>query len=294
MLVLWIIALLTIIAVAMSSAQRTETALTANLLDAARFRAQADAAVAYAALQLMAPPVAELEEGAETWVPDGQPRSWTFAGAELEIVVLNEASLIDLNQAPRELLIGLLAAAEVPEEEQDAIADAILDWRDEDDLHLAAGAEDPDYAAAGLSYGAKDAPFESVEELRDVIGMSRDLYRALAPVLTVAGTGRVDEALAPPMVVAALRGMTVEEAERQLLEEAAGELANPVPAAVKRGGPLYRIRVTRLGNDGARLTMEVLASVQRGAPIPVAVRWRRYGLFADRPEPGGPGNEPPP
>jgi general secretion pathway protein K len=46
------------------------------------------------------------------------------------------------------------------------LVDAILDWRDEDDLHLVNGAEDPDYKAAGLPYGAKDGPFDSLEELQ--------------------------------------------------------------------------------------------------------------------------------
>ena len=32
------------------------------------------------------------------------------------------------------------------------------------------GAEDADYEAEGLPYGAKDGPFQSVEELRQVLG----------------------------------------------------------------------------------------------------------------------------
>ena len=44
----------------------------------------------------------------------------------------------------------------------DALAAAIVDWRDADALTQPdGGAEDPDYAAAGLPYGAKDAPFEN-------------------------------------------------------------------------------------------------------------------------------------
>jgi general secretion pathway protein K len=275
MLVLWIIALLTIIAIAMTAAQRTETALAGNQLDGARFRAEAEAAIAYAALELMAPPVVDLQEEVDPWAPTGEPRTWMFAGDTLEIRILNEASLIDLNHASRELLIGLLSAAGVPESDQESLVDAILDWRDTDDLHLANGAEDADYEAAGLSYGAKDGPFDSVEELRDVLGIGADLYRILAPVLTVDGARSVLQDLAPPLVLAALSGTTVEEVQARQLDPA-DPLAQP-QAVVNRGGPLYRIRVTRAATaGGARPSMEALVNVAPRGPVPVSVLWRRY------------------
>ena len=57
-----------------------------------------------------------------------------------------------------------------------ALVDAIVDFRDEDDLHCLQGAEDRDYADAGLPRGAKDAAFEAVEELQQVLGMTREIY----------------------------------------------------------------------------------------------------------------------
>ena len=57
--------------------------------------------------------------------------------------------------------------------------------RRKDDLRQLNGAEDPEYDAAGLSYGAKDDRFAVVAELRQVLGMTRDLYDLAAPFLTV-------------------------------------------------------------------------------------------------------------
>ena len=75
-----------------------------------------------------------------------------------------------------------------PAESATRIAGAIVDWRDEDSLVQVAGkSQDPNYAAAGLAWGAKDAPFETVTELEQVLGMRPALYRALAPYLTVHG-----------------------------------------------------------------------------------------------------------
>ena len=48
-----------------------------------------------------------------------------------------------------------------------------MDWRDQDSLtQPAGGAEDDDYAAAAWP-GGKDAPFETVAELEQVMGMAR-------------------------------------------------------------------------------------------------------------------------
>lgn len=297
MLVLWVVALLTIIAVGMTAAQRTESALAANQRAVADFRGHAEAAINFAALELMMPPplVEDEAEATEQWVPDGAERPWLFAGEGLMIAIVNEASLIDLNQAPRELIVGLLGAAEVPEADADALADAILDWRDLDDLHLLNGAEDADYEAAGRPYGAKDGPFDSVEELQQVLGFDRALYRTLAPALTVdAGSPQVVQEFAPPLVQAALQGISLEEVQlqqwqrqqqqqRQRQRQAPGAVPGAAPQVVPvdRGGPLYRIRVRRNGADAPVMAMEALVAIHPGQTPPVRIRWRRYGLATE-------------
>ena len=90
----------------------------------------------------------ELDDDFARWHPDGRPYPWRFHGAEVEV--------------------------------------RIVDERDEDALvQLVGGAEDADYAAAGRPYGAKDAPFESIAELEQVLGMTPSLYEALAAHVTV-------------------------------------------------------------------------------------------------------------
>jgi len=65
------------------------------------------------------------------------------------------------------------------------LADAIQDWRDADTLKRPRGAEAPEYEAAGLTYKPANAPFQSVEELRLVLGMTPALYQQLAPLITI-------------------------------------------------------------------------------------------------------------
>jgi general secretion pathway protein K len=315
-LVLWVIALLTVMALGLTAAQRTESTLTANALDGARFRAAADAGIAYAVLHLLAPPSLDLAAAAggftgqaQEWLPDGSPRSWTFAEVPLAISVSNEASRIDLNAADANVLTALLRVLGVAEDEAAALADRIVDWRDPDDLAGLNGAEDPDYAAASLPYGAKDSPFASVEELRQVLGVTPDLYARLAPELTVdSGGQQVDQQFASAAVLAAVQGVPIEDAQATVAARTQPALRGAVPAgaaASGRGGPVYRIRVARAarvpdpsrasgraaaGGDTAPVgptgvAMEALVRVEQGARPPMKVIWRRYGVAPPPPPP---------
>jgi general secretion pathway protein K len=210
-----------------------------------------------------------------------------FDGQDLELALYNEASRIDLNSATREELAALIELAQGEEGfdtlQRDTVADAILDWRDEDDLTMLNGAEDGDYEAAGYPYGARDDRFESVQELRQVLGMTQGLYRRLAPSLSVDNdTGRVDERYASASVLAATQGLGLEDAQRLVDERdepvvPGAELGAPVD----RGGPLYRVRVAQRSAQGPGRTMEALVAVREGGKPPFEVRWRRYGLLPD-------------
>ena len=289
-LVLWVLALLTVMALGVTATQRTEIALTDNLVANARFRAASDAAIAFMAVSYLMPAEDPMGTGADgetspiPWIPDGSPRDWRFEGQALSISVTDERSRINLNLAAPTLLAALIQVFDVPDETATAIADAIADYRDEDDLRLLNGAEDDDYEAAGLPLGAKDESFVAVEELQQVLGMTKALYGRLAPELTVDSRGpRVEEAFASAAVIAALRGISMDEARLQveerddpLLEGAQG------PAAVNRGGPLYRVRVESKGggdeSKGGGRIMVALVELMPGQTPPYLVRWRRFGL----------------
>lgn len=285
MLVLWVITLLTIIAVGLTATQRTEINLAANQVASASFRAQADAAIQFAALNLLTqPPVAPEEQALDTqafWVPDGQPRVWGLGEQMLEIRIINEASLIDLNTADGDLLLALMMAVGLQDAEPDRLVDAILDWRDEDDLHLVNGAEDPDYEAAGLPYGAKDGPFDSLEELQQVMGFDKHIYRILAPALTVSsGQATPEPNFAPPLVQAALQGISLDEIQDRLDTETAVLEETPTPKG--RGGPLYRIQVRWRAPGVTFRFMESLVRIQQGMSPPVEILWRRQALAPEQ------------
>jgi general secretion pathway protein K len=140
------------------------------------------------------------------WQPDGRPYAWQYQGAQLEIRIVDENGKVDLNQADATLLSELLRVLGSDRAEAAQLAAAIIDWRDLDSLtQPVGGAEDADYAAAGRAYGAKDADFESIAELEQVLGFTPALYARLAPHVTVhSGLPRPDPASASAAVLDAL------------------------------------------------------------------------------------------
>lgn len=140
------------------------------------------------------------------WTPDGRPQPWNYRDAQLTVTLLDENGKIDLNQSDLTLLTELFRAVDEPADRAARLAAAILDWRDPDLLtQPAGGAEDADYAAEGLPYGAKDGEMESVAELEQVLGMTPGLYAKVEPYITVhSGRAAPDPAFAPAVVLNAM------------------------------------------------------------------------------------------
>lgn len=204
-LVLWVLVLLMVIAGALSTTQRNEVSMVTAMLKERQGRAAVEAAHHYMIYRLKLP---QTEMAEDEWKADGVLRSWRFGDVELGISAMPENGRIDLNQAAPELLEKLFVEAGADEQQAVAIRDAILDWKDPDDARRLDGAEDDDYEGAGLPYGAKDGPFDTIEELRMVMGVTPELYRAVSPALTIHAAARtVDPIFAQPLALYALPGM---------------------------------------------------------------------------------------
>lgn len=199
--VLWIVALLSIVATGLSASVRSETRLVTNTEKVLRAQFAVESGVELAALNLMYPQSVR-------WPEDGSIREVAVGDAQVRIATWNVTGKIDINAAPMPLLRNLLIQAGVDMESAALLSDAILDWRDRDDFRHLNGAEDTDYRIAGMAWGAKDAPFESIEELRLVLGMTDQIYAAIEDSVTVfSGQSGVNLQHASAQVVAALAGL---------------------------------------------------------------------------------------
>jgi general secretion pathway protein K len=144
--------------------------------------------------------------------------SWSFDDALVQVRIESEAGKIDINRAEEGLLRALPMAVGLDEEKAAAIADAILDWRDDNDLKRNNGAEDRDYARAGRgTSGAADRPFNDPAELRYLLPIDQATWTRLAPLVTIySGAATPERTKALPLVrraVAIARGFAPTENE---------------------------------------------------------------------------------
>jgi general secretion pathway protein K len=200
LLVLWLIALLASLVGAFALIAGTESLQGRVLVRGLVAENAARAGLEYALTRVAA------TDPRRQWLPDGRGHAWQYAGAEIEVKLIDENGKIDLNQADLNLLAGFLQGFDLDQQKAMRLASAVMDWRDPDNLSQpAGGGEDDDYSAAGLPYGAKDAEFESVAELEQVLGFTPALYARIAPHLTVfSGRARPDPAFASAPVLNAL------------------------------------------------------------------------------------------
>lgn len=207
--VLWVLAVLALLAVEFAAAARTTRAAAANTRAEARVRWGARAGLARAR-ELLDRTIAgnfagyDLAARGDSALP--MP-SFDLDGVTVRVAALDARARIQLNRADAAVLSRLFDAAGLASSAADSLADAILDWRDGDAFRRPRGAEAAEYRAARRAVAPKDAPFEAVEELRAVYGMSPARYAAIARYLTVAGDGRVSVNSAPVPVLLTVPGI---------------------------------------------------------------------------------------
>ncbi len=177
-LVIWALVLLSSLAAGFAFAVRHEIRVAGDMASIARAEAAATAALHATALAL------GNAEPDERWQADGRVREVPWPDATIGVRVQSESGRIDINRAPRELLVGLFSQL-LPAGAAESLADALIDWRDSDDEAEPNGAERDAYARAGYRYGPANAAFNSVKELTRVLGFDQRTVETLSPYLTV-------------------------------------------------------------------------------------------------------------
>ncbi len=278
-LVLWVALLMSVIAGSFALSARTESLQSRILFNETKARFLAEAGLNRAVFELRNP------DRETRWIADGRTHKIELDGAQIEIKITDESGKIDLNQASEELLIGLFASLGIDYDEAIGITDKILDWKDADEEVRLAGAEDNDYFAAGYKHGAKDAPFDTVPELIQVMGIDYEMYRKLEPALTVySGRKNINLAFAPKEVLMAIDGITADMADAYLADRYAIEdvneqlpiLAEGYTGQLRGGGTTFSI-VSKATLPNKQFA-EIDATIRMGGNLQSrpfrVVRWR--------------------
>ncbi|OYD22733.1 general secretion pathway protein GspK [Oceanimonas baumannii] len=284
--VLWLLLLLTILASGLSVNSRSQARQSSNIAHAAQLYQGADAGLQLALLALAQP------ADQQPWLADGSPYVVPFDDMEIYIALFNESGRIDLNSAGPELLDGLLATAEPDDALRARLTDAIMDWRDGDDLRRLNGAEIDDYLAAGLNYGPANAPFSTVDELQQVLEMTPELYRKIRHSLTLRNPRQgINPQFAPRQVLLSLPGVSEATAD-QFIEDrrARHEAGQPPPATdmfpqtlLSGGAPgvNYTIYTESRMNTVYRYRLSASLLNRRGRPLVLKAEQEFIPLLTD-------------
>jgi general secretion pathway protein K len=259
LIVLWTVGFLALLGTQLVAAGRSDTRLAENLKQEAVLRAAADGAVARVMFGMQAAHDPTFRAG-------GIERSIRIGQTPVLVRIENESDRINLNTASLALLRALIIEVGAPPAQADRLAAAILDWRTSGANARPGGAKAAEYRAAGLAFGPPGNPFQSVDELADVLGMTPALFERLAPHLTVLTDSDPDMTTRDPIIALALT-------------DAAG-VAEDALTAQQSAVDVVRISVTALGRDAARYSEEVVASAdfQSGTPrVNILLRQRITG-----------------
>ena len=284
-LVLWVIAMLSILLGSFSLIARTENLQSRHLFDTTQARYAAEAGLNLAVYEL------RKSDPLQRWVGDGRPYTFGYGDAEIEVRITDDSGKIDLNANANgngELLTNLFLTHGVDLDRATALSDAIMDWVDFDDLKRPNGAEAADYKAAGLSYVPKNAPFDTVSELQQVLGMTYDLYQKIEPAVTIySGRGTPSAQFANPD---ALRAMypdaspeEIEALVQQIQSQQPGTQNPPImapdgsPIMAGGGGLTYSVKSRAKLPNGASTVLDAtirMGGVSAGGRPFVILRWR--------------------
>lgn len=293
-LVMWAAVLLAVVLSSFILERRTETLVMQNSLSMARAEAIADAGVQRAVWEMY-----RTDNAPDAWKRDGTVQHWSFDGVPVSVEIRDESAKIDINTASDALLRGMFLSIGMSDDEAAKIVDAILDWRDADSFKRPNGAEEPEYRAAGLPYKPANAPFQAIEEVQLVLGMRPDIYRRIAPMITVfSRQPGVNPALASRDVLLAIPGTTSDVVDQYIAQRDAalsqGQVAPVFPQAASYSSGYTMVATVRSEarlDDGTVFAREAVALL-RPTPRSVVtfVAWRESTASppeADQSQAGG-------
>lgn len=280
--VLWMLTLLIIMASSFSLTIRREIAILTDTKATVQAMALAEAGINIAILQLMQ------NDEQTRWRSDNSLYEFMFDDVPIRVQITDESGKIDLNQTDPLALRGLLNSNGLDESAQEALLAAINDWRDQDDLPSpSGGAEKAQYQSAGLHYGPTNKPFENLEELQMVLGMTPELYQHLESLVTVyAGGQAVNAAKASREILMSLPGATPDLVDTYLTQRADNarsglpEIAPPWFASSGAATQVYEIVAEAMpieGVSGAISAVIRKGQSRQGLPFTI-LKWRQGGI----------------
>lgn len=192
-MVLWIVMLMTTTVAIVSRTGRLDMKMATSAVDEVRCK-WACRAGTETAIGLLNEDAKASDALSELWSDNDEDyNDVPLERCAYSVYVIDEAGKLNVNTATREQLMAL-PYMEMP------IADAILDWRDDDENVRAEGAERGYYENLPFSYTIRNGPFRTIRELLRVKGVTKDLlYGEDLNLNGQLDPSEADGELSPPM-----------------------------------------------------------------------------------------------
>jgi len=251
---LWLTFILTALVLSFSYMARTEAHSMASFKSGTEHKYLAEAGMQWAIMEIAYRNLYKsrnvVMEGREAFQADGTAYTGRLGDGFYQVRIFDESGKLDINEmtdASGILLNNLLVRLGVEKDTADTIVDSILDWKDNDDFRRLHGAESDYYRTLPVPYSAKNAKFDTLEELLHVKGVTPEILfgkgfrKGLARFLTVhSGKSAVNIDAAPKEMLLAISGMTEEVAEGIIRDRQSGatEQVGAVHVLLAKNNPL--------------------------------------------------------
>jgi general secretion pathway protein K len=218
---LWVLGFLTVLAVGVASGIRQKIVVLQKLDQRSRMSHIQEAAVKYAASYIRnqlslfnqtynATVKTTLHNNPQAFSQFnlGEDTAWMSYTLNDKIEyfgVIDEERKININMTTANILTRLLEKVwgEKPDDARRS-AETILDWRQFGESQLIGFFSDEYYRSLEYPYSKKNSPYESLDELLLVRGMTKEKYQKLIKYVTIYGEGRININTAPMEVLYAL------------------------------------------------------------------------------------------
>ncbi len=221
LLVLWAVMILGVVAAAMLAGSKASQRQAYDGVDTLRRNAIEDAALARAVAGAFASVGGGKKPGADAlaepkkarWRRDGTPEIVRFDGHVITVAIQDETGKVDINLANKDTLTALLKPTDLSGADIEDLTNHIIDWRSNPKLSAKANIVPVEYQGLGYAYHSRHAPFQTIDELRLVDGMTPEVYDQIASGITVySGRKQIDPATAPLAALLTLPGLDRQKA----------------------------------------------------------------------------------
>ena len=246
LLVLWALAMLAMLGSTITAAGRSETRIAGNLLAAANAQAAADGGISIAAFHL-------LDNSDAHWQPDDVTRRLQIGDSLVELTLRDQRGKIDPNDATSGLITALLRQLGVADPTATTLGSAVMDWRVANDTGLSGA-----YAASGRLFAPPHEPYQTMDELSLVMGMTPTVLTLLRPHLSLYVEQTPAPATADPIVAAAIADAVRREQLTLNEDQQPGPLIVTVTAIARNHGAAFTRTALLRMNGIANQPYEVL------------------------------------